>query len=676
MVAIMVPSCTPTSARQRTIPPTGLLGLSPEPRSVHIFDSAISDGSVNIGREPARVDAVGKSGRTVELPPSPLGGDLGWSSKAKYSSAVSDSARAGVAVSEASSMDHAVSCCRSELEVCPSDLSSDAAFRSKQRKTTASVVTHPPVNVAEGRRRIWFDPPRMRLCDVQPRKILQESHGYEADSTSKTLRVNANCVRLRSSCTDARLHRDVRGFVYYTLVSKGTASRTLVPVNQGHDILWEEREDEDTEKDIDSEASIGDSGRDGDGGGKAFMEDSGSSPNSLASSLKLDVLPSPRPSSTTSGAASPPLLSLMESCSSGPMISQEGPVGSKQSRSLGEEQHNFSSGDVHGDSLTSLSGTSCSSEEGATRQGKHDGSIVSLPLIRTKVDSDSNIAAFFACKRKNHPTYLRDRVYAKRCSELNISINSGVENLILRSKSCFCDLEMVSFSDFLLGDRGVEGILPLFKACRRLKSLNLVGNSIRQHGLKILLKTLQDPDFLKCLAVLDLSRNPITSLSAPDVTQLLEARRDILMVGLQGTMLPDAHRRLLLRRTLAHLAVADPNDMSNAWQMACPSNGFVDYELWTQSMPIIEERCSREQVFICKTMVLGLVADRGAAQSNSLDDLSQNTSRRRQRISVGVLCSPLVALPSFARTNAEAYSSRQGSPSVKSKSETCSPSSA
>jgi hypothetical protein len=229
----------------------------------------------------------------------------------------------------------------------------------------------------------------------------------------------------------------------------------------------------------------------------------------------------------------------------------------------------------------------------------------------------SSEAAAYFCNRRNHPTYLRDKVYARRCGELGLHINSGVDNCLLKSTTCFCNLEECQLSNLLLGDRGVLGVLPLFKSGRRMKSLSLVGNGIRDKGMKDVMAALQDPGILLLLSVLDLSRNPITSRSAPDLQSLQSSRPQVLMLGLKDTCLPNVRRQFLLRTTIARFAATETNHMVKTWRLASPENGFVDSELWMQCTPIIEEHCTREQLAECLELLTGSKATKALEGRNS-----------------------------------------------------------
>jgi len=209
----------------------------------------------------------------------------------------------------------------------------------------------------------------------------------------------------------------------------------------------------------------------------------------------------------------------------------------------------------------------------------------------------------FLCNRKKHPQFLMDEVYATACKDQSLRVNSGVEGILLRSGTCFCSLEVVSFRDFLLGDRGVRGILPLFKAGRRVRSLSLAGNAIHDKGLKAVAAALCEPGVLLLLSVLDLSGNHFTSSSVAELELLLKKRSSIIMLGLVQSMLSNERRQRLLRKALDNFEAADPNDMCKAWELASPGTGFMDSAHWVQCAAIVEMECSREQLAHCRMVV-------------------------------------------------------------------------
>lgn len=233
----------------------------------------------------------------------------------------------------------------------------------------------------------------------------------------------------------------------------------------------------------------------------------------------------------------------------------------------------------------------------------------------------------YMCNRKNHPAFLREQVYMKRCEDINVHVNSGVEELLLNSATCFCTLESVSFRDLMLGDRGMQAILPLFKSCRRLKSMSLAGNNMREKSLTLVCKTLREVNTLTLLSVLDLSHNPITAASGQEITNLLTHQRTLLLLGCMGTSLPGVRRQRLLRQTLASFAISDPSDMCKAWQLASPGGGFVDCELWVQCTPIVEEQCSREQLAEC----METIASYKAGPSNRISIPSEKGRSMKQK---------------------------------------------
>jgi hypothetical protein len=299
--------------------------------------------------------------------------------------------------------------------------------------------------------------------------------------------------------------------------------------------------------------------------------------------------------------------------------------GSGSKSSFSSSQHSSSSRDSQSN-YTALTGKNSGQSLGNLNKFAFDrsSSVGSKALSYLGVDGDPS-SAMSMCNRKNHPQYLHDQVYKKHCEETTVRINSGIGNVLLRSPTCFCNLEVVSFANFLLGDRGIQGALPLFKSGRRLRCLNLQGNAIREKGFKQIGTCLQEAGTAPLLSVLDLSNNPLSSKSAPELTRLLEKRRSILMLGLVGTDLPSVRRQQALRQTIDSFARADPNEMCKAWQLASPGGGFSDSELWVLCTPIVESQCSREQLAECMELVANYRAGRTQQQQQQQGPLLLGT---------------------------------------------------
>lgn len=200
------------------------------------------------------------------------------------------------------------------------------------------------------------------------------------------------------------------------------------------------------------------------------------------------------------------------------------------------------------------------------------------------------------CNRSNHQVFLRDRVYAKRCRELSLAKNSGVTDFLTSSATCFCNLEVVSFRDLMLGDRGIVGVLSLFRSARRLRALSLAGNNLGRAGLRRALGAVQEPGMLALLSVIDLSHNPMPGNFDQDLLRFLAIRKDVLLLGLEGTPLHELGRQRLLRRSLELFSEADPEDMCAAWQFASDSSHFMDRQLWLRCEPLVEKHCSQELI--------------------------------------------------------------------------------
>merc|ERR1712242_327874 len=153
-----------------------------------------------------------------------------------------------------------------------------------------------------------------------------------------------------------------------------------------------------------------------------------------------------------------------------------------------------------------------------------------------------------------------------------MNVNSGVRNMLTNCTrgegTCFCNLEVVSFRNFFLGDRGLDGLIPLFKFARSLKYLSLAGNGMRETSLKHFSTVMLEPTFLFYLIALDLSHNPITSSSVDLLLPVLPQRPGLLLIGLTGTALAGTYRQQALRQILINFAHAEKADMLNACEFA------------------------------------------------------------------------------------------------------------
>eukprot|EP00929_Paragymnodinium_shiwhaense_P052750 TRINITY_DN2641_c0_g1_i4.p1 TRINITY_DN2641_c0_g1~~TRINITY_DN2641_c0_g1_i4.p1 ORF type:complete len:678 (+),score=164.75 TRINITY_DN2641_c0_g1_i4:237-2270(+) len=212
-----------------------------------------------------------------------------------------------------------------------------------------------------------------------------------------------------------------------------------------------------------------------------------------------------------------------------------------------------------------------------------------LNINATLVEAQMSEALGYLCQRRNHAKYLRDRIYSKRCQELGLRTNSGVDKYLLSNPVCFCNLEIVNMRDLLLGDRGVQGILPLLRSARRLRSFNLAGNCLRELGVEKLSQALLDPGTVLKLCCLDLSKNPLSSASAGDLQHLVTKRQSVLLLGLKNTDLPMLRRQSLVRSCMARLAETEPLEMCEVWKMASPEYNFQDTDLWVKCGALVEQ---------------------------------------------------------------------------------------
>merc|ERR1712217_476234 len=156
--------------------------------------------------------------------------------------------------------------------------------------------------------------------------------------------------------------------------------------------------------------------------------------------------------------------------------------------------------------------------------------------------------------------------------------------------TCFCNLQVISFRNFFLGDRGLDGLLPLFKFARALRHLSLASNGMREAFLQHLSTALLEPTFLFHLISLDLSHNPISSASMDDLLKLLPQRKGLLLIGLTGTALADTYRQQAMRQILANFARAEKADMLDACQFVGDLDRFADRELWVRCTQVLKER--------------------------------------------------------------------------------------
>lgn len=195
---------------------------------------------------------------------------------------------------------------------------------------------------------------------------------------------------------------------------------------------------------------------------------------------------------------------------------------------------------------------------------------------------------------KGHGERLLNKIYLRRCQELKVNLNSGMRDMLLMAPPCFCSLQSVNLSNFLIGDRGVQGLWPLLRYARALRSLNLAGNGIRDTGTRHIIKVFESEFYqeknndLVGLLILDLSHNPITGAVAEELYRFYESRKDVVFLGMANTNVPNVKRQRLVRACLAKLAGSDHTVMLEAWRLAKGYHQFFDLELFLQCERIVE----------------------------------------------------------------------------------------
>jgi hypothetical protein len=203
------------------------------------------------------------------------------------------------------------------------------------------------------------------------------------------------------------------------------------------------------------------------------------------------------------------------------------------------------------------------------------------------------LSAYSGCT-KGHGERLMNKIYMRKCHDCNVKMNSGVMELLLTAPPCFCSLQAVNLSNFLIGNRGVQGLWPLLRYARALKALNLAGNGIKDFGMRHII-SIFNGDFYQeknnevaGLLVLDLSNNPITGACAEELSRFYDKRKDILMLGMANTELPSIRRQRLLRSCLAKTAGSSPDLILEAWRLTQVRDSFYDRELFLQFERIVE----------------------------------------------------------------------------------------
>lgn len=192
------------------------------------------------------------------------------------------------------------------------------------------------------------------------------------------------------------------------------------------------------------------------------------------------------------------------------------------------------------------------------------------------------------CDPHSHTRFLGEQVYRGRCFEIDAKPNSGVLALLQRSvtikeSGCFCRLQLVTFRNFALGDRGLQALLPLLTFTHSLKCLCLAGNGAREASIRQLCAILSDANVMELLVALDLSQNPLGAAASEELVQLVTQRPSLLLLGAVGTQLLPARRQFLLQRCLSNFKAAEDKDKFAALDLtseaARKSGAFVDLEL-------------------------------------------------------------------------------------------------
>lgn len=220
-----------------------------------------------------------------------------------------------------------------------------------------------------------------------------------------------------------------------------------------------------------------------------------------------------------------------------------------------------------------------------------DGADEDQQTVQTKAAK-----ATISCSRQ-HPAVLKKH-YASECLEKGLHPNSGVSSYVLGCDPCLCGLEVVSFRNLFVGDRGVVALLPLLRYSRNLRSLNLAGNGLRRDGIQTIVGALQEPgEHTTSLCILELSQNPMHRLCFDGLMGLAAARQNILMMGCTGTSLPPWARSRLLKRHMENLMAADPAEQERAFRLADEGGDyFADRELVHNVNSYLEEVRQEKQL--------------------------------------------------------------------------------
>jgi hypothetical protein len=203
------------------------------------------------------------------------------------------------------------------------------------------------------------------------------------------------------------------------------------------------------------------------------------------------------------------------------------------------------------------------------------------------------IALHSGCTRGHGERMLR-KYYKPRCEDIRVHVHSGIRALILQSPPCFCSLKSLNLRSYLIGNRGAQALWPLLRHARALKSVNLSGNNLHDSGAKFILSNLkydvlnQGPDAVYGLLVLDLSHNPITGGIFNQLCNFSSTCKDVLMLGLAGTMFPLVKRQQMLRQSLSKFANAASHVNMEAWRLCRDPHEFTDRDLFVQAERVLE----------------------------------------------------------------------------------------
>jgi len=139
---------------------------------------------------------------------------------------------------------------------------------------------------------------------------------------------------------------------------------------------------------------------------------------------------------------------------------------------------------------------------------------------------------------------LREEVYVPYCLERRTKPNSAVLSALAPEAPQLSSAPTVSARNFLLGDRGVGGLLALLPFSRSLVHLDLSGNNLRQSGVQAVCSAVSA--LAPQLVEVSLAQNPIGPVSCGDLDLVVEAQ----FGRWTGWMQDRRKRRLRLEGTL------------------------------------------------------------------------------------------------------------------------------